>query len=132
MFAVTDYKLQGQTLDKLILSLGDRTFSPPLTLQKLYVLVSRVRAAKDIRLLSPQDPGGFEYIKDLQQAPALHVWDNAYNDARRYDDSLAQAAWDEYEARRTDAPAPRRNDAPAPDRKRKEPDEGVYDPCIHF
>jgi hypothetical protein len=99
MFAVTDYKLQGQTLDKLILSLGERTFKPHLSLQKLYVLVSRVRAAKDIRLLKPQDPNGFNYIKHLQHVPALHVWNSGYNASRSWEDNLANAAWTEYQDR---------------------------------
>ena len=47
-FAVTDYKLQGQTKDKLILSIALRLFPPHLDLKSFYVDVSRVHTKNNI------------------------------------------------------------------------------------
>ena len=50
-FAVTDYKLQGKSLDVLILRLAPRKFEPPFHLHSLYVLLSRVRTHAGLRVL---------------------------------------------------------------------------------
>ena len=43
-FAVTDYKVQGKTLDYIILSIGPRDgLMPHLSLTDVYTLASRVR-----------------------------------------------------------------------------------------
>ena len=59
-FAVTDFKLQGKTLEKLVLSIAPRPFPPHLDLKAFYVMVSRVRARCGLRLLHrpPQRTGG--------------------------------------------------------------------------
>ena len=43
-FALTDFKLQGKTLPKLILSVCRRTRLPWMTIKAFYVLVSRNHA----------------------------------------------------------------------------------------
>ena len=50
-FALTDFKLQGRTLPKLILCLADRRKAPWITLAAFYVFISRVRRADSLRLL---------------------------------------------------------------------------------
>ena len=55
-FAITDYKLQGKTLPRLLLSLDDNGPAPALTLAKLYVLISRVGTLDGLRFL-PADAG---------------------------------------------------------------------------
>jgi hypothetical protein len=50
-FALTDYKLQGRTLPKLIISLCKRVRMPWMTLQSFYVLISRVESLKGLRIL---------------------------------------------------------------------------------
>jgi hypothetical protein len=49
-FALTDFKLQGRTLPKLILSVCKRTECPWMTLQSFYVLISRVPSISNIWL----------------------------------------------------------------------------------
>jgi hypothetical protein len=49
-FAVTDFKLQGRTLPRLILSVGTNRGGMPMRLSKLYVLISRVQAASGLRI----------------------------------------------------------------------------------
>ena len=44
-FALTDFKLQGRTLAKLILLLSNRMKAPWITLAAFYVFISRVRAS---------------------------------------------------------------------------------------
>ena len=54
-FALTDFKLQGRTLRKLILSLSDRKKPPWVTICAFYVFISRVRRAASLRLLKRDD-----------------------------------------------------------------------------
>ena len=73
-FAVTDYKLQGQTKYKLILSIALRLFPPHLDLKSVYVDVSRVQK-KTLRALKrpPNRSGGLDYLYALQHTKALAV-----------------------------------------------------------
>ena len=50
-FALTDFKLQGRTLPKLVLSVGKRSRPPWMTISAFYVLISRVRTAASLRVL---------------------------------------------------------------------------------
>ena len=86
-FAVTDFKLQGKTLDKLILSIARRPFPPHLDLKAFYVMVSRVRARCGLRLLHrpPQRTGGLKYLLKLHHAPALAAWNSHYDAAGNWD-----------------------------------------------
>jgi len=81
-FAVTDFKLQGKTLDKLILSIAPRPFPPHLDLKGFYVLVSRVRAQSGLRVLHrpSKRKGGLSSLLKLQHSPALAAWNKGYNE----------------------------------------------------
>jgi hypothetical protein len=48
VFALTDYKLQGRTLPKLIISLCKRVRMSWMTLQSFYVLISRVESLEGL------------------------------------------------------------------------------------
>ena len=50
-FALSNFKLQGRTLPKLILSVCKRLRAPWMTLASFYVLVSRARGLGGLRLL---------------------------------------------------------------------------------
>ena len=78
-FAVTDFKLQGKTLDKLILSIAPRPFPPHLDLKAFYVMVSRVRGRRGLRVLHrpAKHSGGLRHVLKLKHAPALKAWDAA-------------------------------------------------------
>ena len=79
-FAVTDYKLQGKSLDVLILSLAPRKFEPPFYLHSLYVLLSRVRTRAGLRVLCV--PPDWDHLTKLHHEPALEIWEGAYDNGR--------------------------------------------------
>ena len=81
------FKLQGKTLDKLVLSIAPRPLPPHLDLKGLYVMVSRVRARCGLRLLHrpPRRTGGLQYLLKLHHAPALAAWNSHYDAAGDWD-----------------------------------------------
>ena len=96
-FAVTDYKLQGKTLDYLILSIGPRDgdVRPSLTLTDVYVLVSRVRLGTRLYVIGfdPSDPRQTEHLRRLSHPAELAVWEKGYDQhTRLWDAQLARAA----------------------------------------
>ena len=50
-FVVTFHKVQGKTLNKVILELNQRPFRPPLTFNMLLVALSRVKSREGIRIV---------------------------------------------------------------------------------
>eukprot|EP00966_Prymnesium_polylepis_P322674 7378921-Prymnesium_polylepis.1 len=69
-----DYKVQGRTLDKLILSIGDRPFEPYLSLPSLYVLASRVRKRAHLRVLGWTASTDASRLRALRHPPELAIW----------------------------------------------------------
>ena len=67
-FAVTDSKLQGKTLNELMLSLAPRPFPPRLDLKGYYAIISRGRRITQLRALHrpPEEDGGLSHILALQ------------------------------------------------------------------
>ena len=90
-FAVTDFKLQGRTLPKLILSLCRRTKLPHMTLAAFYVLVSRVQRFDGLRLLG-RDQRGLDKVRYLRHDAYLYAWERGYDGAGHWNDDLAKAA----------------------------------------
>jgi len=88
-FAVTDYKLEGKSLDVLVLSVGFRSFNPKINLSGIYVLASRVKTRAGLRVLklSPWD-----HLKSLRPEVALEIWEQSYGDDHRLDVALLTAA----------------------------------------
>ena len=78
-FAFTDYKMQGKTVDRLVLSLAHRTVGANIELASVYVLASRVRARAGVRVLCA-DADNFEHLSRLRPATELAVWDAAYDE----------------------------------------------------
>jgi hypothetical protein len=92
-FAVTDFKLQGRTLPRLILSVGTNRGGMPMRLSKLYVLISRVQAASGLRML-PGVPGGdwdrvLKRLTLLLPDPDLLTWENGYDENGYWSDARA-------------------------------------------
>jgi hypothetical protein len=79
-FAVTDFKLQGKSVDVLILSLAPRNFNPPFYLHSLYVLLSRVRTRAGLRVLSL--PSNWDHLKKIRHNPSLEIWERSYPQGR--------------------------------------------------
>jgi hypothetical protein len=102
-FAVTDFKLQGRTLPRLILSVGTNRGGMPMRLSKLYVLISRVQAASGLRML-PGVPGGdwdrvLKKLTLLLPDPDLLTWEGGYDENGYWSDARALLARDTLEAK---------------------------------
>ena len=90
-FCLTDFKLQGRTLPKLILSICKRQRLPWMTLASFYVLISRVREAAGLRLLQ-HDREGLALVAELQGDEYLHAWECGYDADGCWDDARAASA----------------------------------------
>jgi hypothetical protein len=90
-FALTDFKLQGRTLPKLILSICKRHRMPWMTLQSFYVLVSRCTSKAGLRLLQ-YDRVGIDNVRHLMPDIYLYAWERGYNDNGVWCDDLAVTA----------------------------------------
>ena len=87
LFAVTYHKLQGVTLDKLILSISKHpNVKLRLVMSSLYVGISRVHKMDEVRVL-PYNSSDIEYLCTLQHDPLLADWIRNYTKAGawRYD-----------------------------------------------
>ena len=89
-FALTDFKLQGRTLDKLIISVCKRNRMPWMTLSSFYVLVSRVRKLSGLRLLQ-RDEKGIKDVKRQKPDEYLHAWEHGYINGTWNDKKAADA-----------------------------------------
>ena len=86
-FALTDYRLQGRTLPRLILSIFYRQRAPYMSLQSLYTLISRVRRADSLRLLQ-NDTIGRKAATALLPDEYLHSWEHGYDADRIWSDAI--------------------------------------------
>ena len=86
-FAVTDYKLQAQTKDKLILSIAPRPFLPHINMKGFHVMVGRVRARDHLRVLHrpAQHKGGLDHLSKLKWPPELAAWNAGYDESGDWD-----------------------------------------------
>ena len=87
---VTDYKVQGKTLDYFILCIGPRKeIRPTLSLTDLYVLVSRVRQGKRLYVLGFDPKVDGDHLHKLKHSPVLGIWRAGYSDDGRWDAARA-------------------------------------------
>ena len=100
-FALTDYKLQGMTLERLVVLIGVYPFPTRHSLSSLYVLLSRVRRSAQLRILQGQ-PGSIQGLVGpfMQQRDELAVFEQCYDRRRQYSGKLALQAYDALVARR--------------------------------
>jgi hypothetical protein len=102
-FAVTDFKLQGRTLPRLILSIGTDRGGLAMRLSKLYVLISRVQAASGLRML-PGVPNG-DWARVLKKLTLLLpeidllTWEGGYDENGHWSDKRALAAREAVDAK---------------------------------
>ena len=78
-FTLTCHKLQGATVNKLILELNQRPFKPPLTYYMLLVALSRVSSGADMRIMplfrkEGQKVHPLAYLKKLRPDDNLRIW----------------------------------------------------------
>ena len=90
-FALTDYKVQGQTLRHFIINVCRRHRMPWMTLASFYVLVSRVREMAGLRVLH-RDQAGLDAVSELMPDPYLHAWVHGFDEEGYWKDELAAAA----------------------------------------
>jgi hypothetical protein len=90
-FAITDFKLQGRTLPKLILSLPKRRALPWMTLQSFYVLISRVPRMSGLRLLQ-YDRLGIQSVRTQMPDIYLYAWERGFDSTGIWDAKLAAKA----------------------------------------
>jgi len=101
-FALTDFKLQGRTLPKLILNFCNRKRRPHMELRSVYVLVSRVRESSGLRLLY-RDVDGLAKVKAQESDESLHAWERGWDHNGKWCDELAKQALQERRERREKA-----------------------------
>jgi len=91
-FALSNFKLQGRTLPKLILSVCKRSRAPWMTLASFYVLISRVRELAGLRLLQ-EDSAALSAVSQFKTDEYLHGWERGYDaETGLWDDALAARA----------------------------------------
>ena len=85
-FALIDFKIQGRTLPKLVLSIGSRPIAVPhLTLESLYVMVTRTREAAHLRTLYPLEKADIDKLLKLKCSKHLAAWDRGYTEHGLWD-----------------------------------------------
>ena len=72
-FSVTFYKVQGKTINRVILDLAQRPGSHQVSHPALYVGMSRIRRSQDLRLL-PLDPNSKQRLRNLRPSRDLLEW----------------------------------------------------------
>lgn len=84
-FASTFHKIQGATLDKVVLCLNARRSKKLMTvnLQALYVGLTRVRSGDGLRIW-PSARGDLDYLLKLKRPSELSEWENGYNEYGRW------------------------------------------------
>lgn len=81
-FAITYHKVQGQTLEKVIVDVSKRPFLPHVDYHGFYVAISRVRHGSDLRIIPPAchgDDGDLDHLLQLKPWPELTAWLSAFD-----------------------------------------------------
>ena len=121
-FALTDYKLQGRTLELLLLNLPNRSFGPYMTLKAFYVLVSRATKSSGLRLLEA-DKEALAKLLLLRHDVYLAAWERGYDDDGLWNDNLARKALAEMRKTRGKAKPDTNNDKNSKRKRTEEPAE---------
>ena len=91
---LTNFKMQGGTFPKLIVSAHPKPFPPHLNLEAWYVFISRPKTLEGLRLLCKPTAreGGLQNVTDLRHAPEMRVWNQGYDDDGHWSVARAKAA----------------------------------------
>ena len=87
-FALTDFKIQGKTLDFLNMSVAARPFPPHIDMKGFYVMISRVRFGDALRVLSRHDD--LKHLTNPRHARELAVWHASYDASGDWDAGVAR------------------------------------------
>ena len=92
-FAITYHKVQGQTMDKVILFLHKRSTRQlaPLQWESLYVAYTRVKSGEHIRVCYfgsdvTGDCTGLSHLKQLKRPELYDAWQKTYNSCGQWKD----------------------------------------------
>ena len=123
---LTNFKMQGGSFSKLIVSVHSKPFPPHLNLEAFYVFASRPHSLDGLRVLVHES--GLNNLKGLRHAPELAIWDRGYDPQGHWSAEQAKAA----AADVADAAAsqPRRKPAPRSAAAKKEVSARV-DAAVH-
>ena len=78
-FGITFHKVQGQTLEKLIMVLNPRVGGlARIAFDSLYVAMSRVKTGRNLRVW-PMPRECLNYLKKLRPHPHIHIWNLNYD-----------------------------------------------------
>jgi hypothetical protein len=78
--AMTNNKLQGCSVKRILVEANHRPFQPPLTFSAFYVGVTRTTDGKNgCRFIPPTTHKGFEWLKKLKPPKNLHSWLAGYD-----------------------------------------------------
>lgn len=86
-FAKTLHKVIGQTLERIVVDLNDRSFQPKISFHGLFVALSRVKTSKHICFM-PHQPGSInlQHLASLQPPKDLVTLLNSYDEMTGYID----------------------------------------------
>ena len=96
-FCCTFHKIQGQTVECIILALHPRSSCQLLSMsfEMLYVALTRVRSAEDIRIMSCPIKG-LQHLRNLKRPACFDAWLKAYTEHGDWDSSeLSRQAEDD-------------------------------------
>ena len=111
-FAMTDYKLQGRTLPRLVINIIRRgRWGPSMDLPGFYVLISRAISFKALRWLR-LDSVEANRLRGLRWDEYLIAWNNGYDRHGVWSDTLARNALREERLRRETPPTGRTRPTP--------------------
>ena len=96
-FAITDYRSQAQTLDKILIDLNRRYGKNQIMCAGLYVACSRVTSFEGLAIMPSTvfGPPDLEYLKAIRYPDELEVWDSSYDSVGRFSEALCKAKYDD-------------------------------------
>jgi hypothetical protein len=86
-FALTDYALQGRTLNRLVINWPLRSYK--MCAEAVYVLISRCRTRAGLRFLDGAD---MPNLRELSHSRKSHAWIQAYGPGGIFSDERAKRA----------------------------------------
>jgi len=89
-FVVPFHKVQGKTLNKVILELNQRPFRPPLTFNMLLVALSRVKSREGIRIVKLAPGKDLKYLIELKRDPDLRTWMAGFDQKGKWNPKISQ------------------------------------------
>ena len=84
---MTDYALQGRSLNYLVINLPERTYK--MCAEAVYVLMGRCRTRAGLRYLDGAD---LPNLRELRHSPKSHAWCEAYGTGGVFSDERAVKA----------------------------------------